>query len=234
MKSILSIGCSWTYGFGLPPENTYSAYLQDLLDIEVINAGSPGVDIEYCIWATYRLIKEYEISVVLFQLTTLDRLTLAENGKGNFLDKKYHDGKVQEIYYQDCKYKRIIGIGENNLQRLTVGSYLESLNQKDEKNLTFKYLNENYVHSNLKQEKISMQLKLLESFLEQRNINIFFYSWLPWHKEFKNTLDPVSIRNDSVIECLGDNYFIDKGYHVNSSGHKKIAEDYILPMLNLK
>jgi hypothetical protein len=231
MKRIMCAGCSWTYGYGVTPDKTYSAYLQKLLNIEVLNAGSPGTDIEYSIWSVYRLIKEYEIDTVLFQLTTLDRLTFCENGKQNFLNQKYHDGSTQEIYIEDENYKRVIGIGENKLQRVTVSTYLESLKKTDEKNFSIKYLNENVIFGNFKQEKISMQLQLLKSFLNQKNINILFFPWVPWPIEFSKTLDSVDVRTDSVIEFLGNDYFIDNGYHINEIGHKKVAEEYIIPMI---
>jgi hypothetical protein len=234
MKKLLCVGCSWTYGFGVSADKTYAAHLQNLLNVETINAGCPGTDIEYTIWSTYRLVNEYEFDTVLFQLTTLDRLTFSESGKENFLNKKYHDGAVQEIYIEDGNYKRVIGIGENKLQRITVSTYLESLNKKDEKSLSIKYFNENVIFSNLKQEKISMQLQLLKSFLNGKNINIIFFTWLPWHKEFSKTLDPVDIRKDSVIEFLGEDYFIDNGYHINEHGHRRVAEEYIIPMIAQK
>jgi len=225
---ILSVGCSWTYGTGVNANETYSAHLQNLLNKPVINAGAPGTDIEYAIWSAYRLVKEYNPSLVLFQLTTLDRMTFSSDGKQNFLNGKYHNGKEQKIYKQEGKHVRLYGIGDNTIEHITVSGYLEALEKPSEKSTAIKYFNENVVYGNLKQEKISMQLQLLKSYLKDR---IVFFPWLHWYKEFSQTLDPVDIRQDSVVEFLGDGYYVDKGFHINNAGHKRVAEEYILPMI---
>lgn len=228
---ILSVGCSWTYGTGVAASETYSAHLQDMLNVPVINAGAPGTDIEYAIWSTYRLVKEYSPKLVLFQLTTLDRMTFSTNGFQNFLNKKYHNGDQQTIYKESGQYIRLKGIGNNSNEYITVAGYLEALDNKTEKNIAIKYFNENVVYGNLKQEKISMQLQMLKAYLDLKGIKIVFFPWLHWHNEFAKTLDPISIRQDSVVEFLGDGYYVDKGFHISNEGHALVAKNYIAPMI---
>lgn len=228
---ILSVGCSWTYGTGVAANETYSAHLQDIYKVPVINAGAPGTDIEYSIWSTYRLLKEYSPKLVLFQLTTLDRMTFSSDGFQNFLNGKYHDGSSQPIYKEDGNYIRLHGIGDNTIEYITVAGYMDSLNNKNEKSVAIKYFNERVVYGNLKQEKISMQLQLLKAYLNLRNIDVVFFPWLHWHKEFSKTIDAVDIRQDSVVEFLGDEYYVDKGFHINNEGHRRVAEEYISPMI---
>jgi len=228
---ILSTGCSWTYGTGVKPSETYSAHLQNKLGTQVINAGAAGTDIEYSVWTTYRLVKEYDVKLVLFQLTTLDRMTFATNGKTNFINNVYHNGATQDLFVEDNTNIRFYGIGDNKIDYITVASYLDAVKGRDEKSNAIKYFNENVVFSNLKQEKISMQLQMLKEYLKTKDINIVFFPWLPWHAEFSNTLDPVDIRTDCVTEFLGNGYYIDNGFHVSNEGHKIVAEDYIMPMI---
>lgn len=227
---ILTVGCSWTFGTGVEADETYSAHLQDKLNIPVVNAGHAGIDIPYSIWSAYRLLHIYKPKLIIFQLTTFDRLTYSTGGYQNFLSKKLHSLEEQPVWTNEGNHIRVNGITEDSLQRLTQGSYLDSLGNKSQGNITNKFLFENYVYSDVKTDMIHMQLDMFQNYAESNNAKVLFFPWLPLEKEIvKRSI--VDIRRDSAVEYLGDTYFIDKGFHISSAGHKTLAEEYIYPMI---
>lgn len=229
--TMLAVGCSWTWGTGVEANETFSAHLQDYSGKKVINAGHAGTDIQYSIWSVYRLVEEFKPNVVIFQLTTLDRMTLGASGKRGFLKQQYHDGIASKIYSNGDEYVRLNGIGDSKKELLTVGSYAEALEEKTERNIAFKYLTENIMYDNYTTETVSMQLYFLQDYLKNKGIYSLFFSWLPWPQEFYNTYQSIKISDRSAIEFLGDNYYVDNGFHISSEGHKKLAIEYIYPQL---
>jgi hypothetical protein len=125
-KTIVCVGCSWTYGHGLSADQTYSAHLQNSLsEYNVINAGHCGSDINYAIFSAVRLVEKYNPCLVIFQLTTFDRVTFGTDGYDNFLNDLYYDGRDDNVYFETNmpNYKRVIGIADNIKTKITHGSY---------------------------------------------------------------------------------------------------------------
>jgi hypothetical protein len=257
-KIIVCVGCSWTYGHGLTPEQTYPAHLQDLLkDYTVINAGHCGSDIGHSIFSAIRLIEEYNPCMVIFQLTTFDRITIGTDGFDNFLSNTYYDGRSDEIYFEDThlQYKRIIGITDNIKTKITHGSYIannqdindEFLNSKA-KNLSVREyktfvsaLTENIIHSNYTHQRVFSELFLFQKYLELKNIKSKYFYWLPYEGAFKenyysNLFNSLNLIKTPVTRWFRNNYldknfYIDTGFHLSDDGNKILAEMYLLPFL---
>jgi len=135
---ILCVGCSWTYGYGLDIHETYPAYLEKITGKKVLNAGMNGSDIQYAIYSAYRLLQEHDISLIVFQLTTLDRKSIPVSGYDNFVSGKYYDkNKVKNTLIQNESRAQF---GDIEFELITQSSYLEAVkSKKTERDLAIKY-----------------------------------------------------------------------------------------------
>jgi hypothetical protein len=261
MKTMIAIGCSWTWGHGIESDKTYSAHLQNYLNgWQVINAGHCGVDIDYAIFSAVNLIENQSIDFVVFQLSTLDRITLGTDGFDNFLGSKYYNDKDESIYYEDveCEYKRLIGINDNIKTKFTDGSYIGSIDEnkfnEDEFNSsglkntslneykTFvKVLTENISYSTYRFQKNFLNLLIFDSYLRNKNIKSLYFSYLPFpediyqSKYFIRFRESTNLINESWKTWLhkkypDHDYYIDRS-HINSNGNKVLAEEYLMPYI---
>lgn len=255
-KTIVCVGCSWTYGHGLTADQTYPAHLQNALpDYTVINAGHCGADINYTIFSAVRLIEEYNPCLVIFQMTTLDRATLGTDGYSNFLNGIFYDGREDFIYTEpeSTEYVRLSGIGDNTKTKFTIGSYLNTDNQKkiDLKKSNLKNINlehykafvsahtENIIHSNYTHQQTFNTLFLFQQYLINKNINSLYFYWVNYKGSYKvsnsnkffnltNTIeDPVKLWLEQ--QYLNKNFYIDNGYHLSNDGNKLLVNEYLLP-----
>jgi hypothetical protein len=257
-KTIICVGCSWTYGHGLPPDQAYPAHLQNLLkDCTVINAGHCGSDINYAIFSAVRLVEEYNPSLVIFQLTTFDRITLGIDGFNNFMSDKFYDDRDDEVYIEDPKniYKRVIGISDNSKTKITHGSYiankktrLEELHHSGIKNASLeeysKFVSiivENILHSNYTNQRIYNDLFLFQKYLELKKINLKYFQWIDTKQNFNDSFNGRLFDSSKMINELftvwlkrnypSKNFYIDNGYHLSNEGNKVLAEEFLYPYI---
>ena len=256
---MITLGCSWTWGYGIQNDETYSAHLQNnLKNWTVINAGHSGADIDYAIFSAASFIEENNVDFVVFQLSTLDRITLGTDGFDNFLEAKYFNGKDESIYYEskEAEHKRLIGIADNIKIKYTDGSYSADIESKKHefnssgmKNINFeKYnnfvsvLTENVSFSTFQMQKKFMNLLMFENYLRAKKIKSLYFSYLPLpndvykSKYFRRFRKSVNFIDDSWKQWLNKNYpnnnfFIDST-HVSSEGNKILAEQYLAPYIN--
>jgi hypothetical protein len=232
---IVCVGCSWTYGYGISSEDTYPSILSKRLSVNVINAGHCGADIEYAIYSAKKLIDSYRPKLVLFQLSTLDRMTLGTDGYKNFLDEK-HVSNVEEIYLEK---NRVIGIGDNTKTKFAIGSYINKNKEKDliestikasesEYESFIKILFENIIFSDYQFYKIKSNLQLLASYAKSVNSKVIFFRWLK-STPINELCDNMEYINHSVEDLSLD--FIDNGYHLGSTGNALVIDRLILPYL---
>lgn len=233
MKTILCAGCSWTYGHGLQDYQTYPAKIQDYLgDYKVINAGLGGRDNQYSTYVVSRMIEEMKIDLVLFQMTTFDRLTLGNDGYENFIADRFFDKNQKAIYNMKEKYTRLGSLDHQDHLTLTVGEYLKSKKSK-----IVKYLTEKSVHSNYTVDNSITNLYNLKMHLEYLKIPIVIFSWVPipqsvFDTTYGNKLTSRNYINQPVckyLETKTQNYFIDNGYHVSEKANSLIAKDFLIP-----
>jgi len=74
---LVAVGCSYTAGTGVDPDQAYPALMGYL------NWAKPGTDIEYSTWCAHRAI-DLGATHILFQITSWDRISLGETHKHNF------------------------------------------------------------------------------------------------------------------------------------------------------
>lgn len=239
MKTIGCVGCSWTYGYDLERDNTYPAILSNYLkDTRVINAGHCGADIDYAIYSSTKLIDQYNLDIILFQLTTLDRLTIGTDGYDNFINDRFVDGRAEDVYAID---DRLLGIGDNVKTKIALGSYINEDSSREYREskikssendykIFLKVLYENVIYSNYSFYKIKNNLKIFDSFAKSKNCKVYYFRWL---KSTPSSLmsegfDYVDQPVESVIDKL---LYIDNGYHLGKEGNTQLVEKFILPML---
>jgi hypothetical protein len=255
---MISVGCSWTWGHGLESHETYSAHLQNRLDgWQVINGGHCGADVDFAIFTAMSLIESMPVDFVVFQLSSLDRITLGTDGFENFLEDRFYDGKDESIYYEDTEsqYKRLIGVTDNVKTKYTDGSYSAEDHFKHEefkwsgmKNLNYKkyrtfvsVLTENVSYSTYHFQKTFSNLLIFENYLKQKNIRSLYFSYLPVSddayssKYFKLFQTNVTMIKESWKTWLhktypNHNYYIDLS-HINNEGNKVLAEEYLMPYI---
>jgi hypothetical protein len=257
-KTIVCVGCSWTYGYGVEADQTYPAHLQNILsDYTVINAGHCGVDIDYAIFSAVRLIEEYNPCFVIFQMTTLDRATLGTDGYSNFLNGVFYDGREDLIYVEpeSTQYIRLSGIGDNTKTKFTPGSYLSSDDRKkiDLKKSNFKNTDveqyktfistytENIIYSNYSHQRTFNTLFLFQQYLINKKINSLYFYWVNYKGSYKESTSNNFFNSNNIIEEPVDawiknqhsnkNLYIDNGYHLSSEGNKLLAEEYLFPYI---
>lgn len=257
-KTIVCVGCSWTYGYGLESRDTYSAILQDhLKNYRVINAGHCGSDINYAIFSAVRLINEFNPDLVIFQITSFDRVTLGTDGFENFLENSFAV-RSDDIYYEDNKeYVRLLGIGDNIKTKFTKGSFavtdqnsqlshlLESTirGKLSEYKAFVKILFENIIYSDYQTNQNWLSLFLFQKYLENIKIKgLFFqYSYPAQLSMNKNILIKHVINNENFIKLSfmewldknypSENFFIDNGYHLSRKGNELFIKEYLMPYL---
>jgi len=89
---LLSVGCSMTFGQGLPEEYVYPYMVSKELGYECVNVALPGTGPDIQIMnATWSLLK-YKPKIVLFYMSTPNRRFLAtENGFMNWIPQYDHE-----------------------------------------------------------------------------------------------------------------------------------------------
>lgn len=254
-NTVVSVGCSWTYGHGVKSNETYSAYLQKLFPkYQFVNAGHCGADVDYAIFSATKLIEKYNPKLIIFQLTSFDRCTLGTDGFYNFLKSSINAENKTKIYYENDQDEnlRVIGINNGAKTKYTHGSYvsskkdrIEEIKWSDMQKIDFKkytkfveVLYENIIYSEYEFNKKINNLYLFKKYLEQRQVKSVWFNWInPYDREFfKEFFIDSNYIDINVTEWLSnnypkDNFYIDNGYHISALGYSIIANDYIAPKI---
>ena len=232
--NIFCLGCSWTSGLGVKENESYPAHLQNLINVDVYNAGYPGTDISHAIWTGYRIIQEYkDCDIIILQLSTFDRFTYCDDGKNNFLDHEYYSGNKPYVYDNndvDTKYKIIYNVhADLEYKLLTQSQYLQSRDQKNssEKDTMISYFYENVAFSDYKIFQVYSYLDMFKAYCNIKNIKLVIFPWL----ESPEIMQPLMTETKPIVNIFGKQNLIDNGFHYNSDGLKLIAEEYVYPMI---
>ena len=191
----VAVGCSYTAGIGVDACEAYPT----IMGYE--NWAKAGVDIEYTLWTAHRAV-EHGATHLLFQLTSWDRSTLADEGTHNFAHNRSYTGVPKVEHY-------------------TVADYV---NSRDD---NFKWYYETQTQSNWRTENLAQRLVEFRTWAGWNDCEVKFFDWLQRHKglvvhpKVKELLPA-----KSVLDWLGDDHYLDKYFHVNAQGHKLIAEGY--------
>ena len=232
--TILCLGCSYTYGEGVEPYETYPAHLQDITGMKTINAAYRGSDINHAIWTGHTLLNEYKPKIVILQLTSFDRITYCSDGLKNFvLGKTVSENKryIYDNFEEDSVYKRVYNANaEYHYELLTKATYIESKNKwslaLNHKYKAHTYLYENVCNSDYRFFQTLAAIDMFTKYCQYQGYKVIIFSWLEYPKELTKYLTtPVS-----VLPSLND-YVIDNGGHINSDGLYNLAKEYLYPII---
>ncbi len=192
----VAVGCSYTAGIGVDACETYPI----IKGYE--NWAKPGSDIEDSLGTAQRAV-EHGATKLIFQLTSWDRCTLANEGTHNFSHNRSYTGNPKVDHY-------------------TVADYINS------RDSNFKWYYETQTQSNWRTENLAQRLVEFRTWAGWNDCEVKFIDWLPRHKGIDvHPLVSALLPKQSVLDFLGTDYFIDDHYHVNSEGHLKIARQYL-------
>ena len=247
-KKVLVAGCSWSSGYGIEGYTGYGEELSEILNCQVDNIASAGIDNYYSIYQIYNYLLENTPNLIILQLTTLDRSSISIDGYNNFL--------TDDIRTVTKK---------GNIFRLNPGSYLEIDNFIQDmyrfsgedkipglKNFLKLYF-ERVTFSNYFLANIMHSIAGLPCFVKEKGIKILIYPYLKYGwthlRNFKReatsakdivsfeSIDESSYIDLSFEEFVGEidelkKLSIDKGFHLSKEGHKVLAQKFLLPYIN--
>jgi hypothetical protein len=232
MKKMLLAGCSHSVGFGLENvEDSWGNIFAKNNGYELTNIAKAASSIQYSVQGIIDNISKENFDLVILQLTTFDRYPIPFDGT-----KRYLGGDI--------------GIkSDEDVFHLVPANYLESI---DGKNFPVKCENirhffENVTYSSFYLNTIINEIYLLQELLKYKNVRFIL---IPYDDHFWGNTSYMSIwrfdgakkinKTDYIdypfMKWLKDNhnpsdYYIDNGFHLNSSGHKLFAENYLTQLI---
>jgi hypothetical protein len=169
---ILALGCSNTYGSGIPEEGRWTDILQELSNKKVANLSSSGQSINFLIsqaFAYFKLFGNPEYVICLFPDPL--RVNLPTNRK--LLDSKNTNDKINRVVYLDS-----------------------SANTDDRP----KYLKKPYYYEDILPLEFSIFLSMqsiyaLEQYCNSNKIKLIWSTWEPVFQNFISSLSEISLNN---------------------------------------
>jgi hypothetical protein len=80
-KTLLTVGCSHTFGQGLESKDVWAHKLAEMLQFNLVNVGTPGASVGICTTNLLWAIENYDIDLVVWYCPTPDRLEYYRNDK---------------------------------------------------------------------------------------------------------------------------------------------------------
>jgi hypothetical protein len=230
MKKMLLSGCSHSAGFGLDNiKKSWGEIFAKNNNYTLTNVAVPASSLQYSIQSIINQISKNYFDTVILQLTTFDRYPISYDGESVFLkdDIINRDNSVADIFH------------------LVPANYLESIEKNNlpvnVENIRFFY--EKTMYSKFYLNVIINEIYLLQELLKCKGIDFILipyddYFWGEtsnmsiWKFEESKKIDKTRYVNYPFMKWLSDNYipddyYMDKGFHLNESGHKLFAEEYL-------
>ncbi len=209
---IVSLGDSWTYGYGVSTQDNYSEVLEDLLNknmvcrnikkFEVINLGAPGYDIEFAAERFRLRGQKYNPDLILWSIKSDD-----------FAPEELVRGKETELATAD-----------NSLQGKNIASaeYLLAIKKH------FLAAQREVITKLGEEALISREMKALDSMNYYKNGFLFMQDQL--NAKQKSALGNFARGKSSVdvnyeARSLTEEELIPVDGHPNQKGHKALAQD---------
>lgn len=164
------------------------------------NWARPGSDIEFALWSAHRAV-EQGTTDLLFQLTSWDRITLGDEERHNFVANRPYTGEPKYEHY-------------------TIADYA------NDQQGHIKWLYEQHVMSNWRTENLAQRLVEFYTWARVHGCTVRYYDWLPRNGIAAHPLISNLLPKHSVLDWLGNDYYVDDYYHVNAQGHRRIAGEY--------
>jgi hypothetical protein len=164
------------------------------------NWAVPGSDVEYSLWQAHRAVDQ-GASTIMFQLTSWDRITLSNDARHNFSANRSYTGAP--VY-----------------QHYTIADYTNTTDPH------IKWIFEHHAMSNWRTDNLVQRLLEFKAWAADHKCRVDYLDWLPRNKIALHPGLAQLLTRSSVLDWLGDDYYVDAYYHVNPQGHKRIAGEY--------
>jgi hypothetical protein len=236
MKKMLLAGCSHSAGFGLDDQKkSWGEIFAKNNNHVLTNVSQPASSLQYSIQCIINETFKENYDTVIFQLTTLDRYPISYNGEKPYLTNNIigYDNSVNELFH------------------LVPANYLEAVEGKkmplDNKAIRFFF--ESVTYSSFYIRTIINEIYILQELFKSKGIDFILipyddYFWGHesnmniWKLEDSKKIDKSRYVDYPFMKWLKDNYnpedyYMDKGFHLNEAGHKLFAEEYLPSFINL-
>lgn len=236
MKKMLLAGCSHSAGFGLTDKNlSWGEIFAKNNDHVLTNVAVPASSLQYGIQSIVNEITKQDFDTVILQLTTFDRYPITFNGENVFLNDDISNVNpfTQEVFH------------------LVPANYLESIQGGDLpvncENIKFFY--EKVMYSSFYLNTIFNEIYLLQQTLKHKGVDFILipYDGYFWGNESRMSIwkhvNSVKIDKTRYVDYPfmkwlednhnPDNYYMDKGFHLNEAGHRLFAEEYLPKFITL-
>lgn len=248
-KDIFCFGCSWTYCYGIPTEQSWPSYLQSKLsEYTVHNLGTPGMDNRHIIHSVFQCIQDSIPEIVILQLTSLDRFAYGVGGFRSFLqeglDRKEHINYAYHLLRSN-QYNYLGSVDNKPAEDVTEIIQSLSLN-KEHVDAFLKFHHENITYDLYNQENVLIGIITLIKFLESLGVKVYVF---PYAEEGWTDTDEINgIISTSkfskylpqtyffkepflkwMISQYGHKHFIDNGFHLSKEGCEILVDQYLLP-----
>ena len=236
MKKMLLAGCSHSVGFSLDDINkSWGNIFAKNNNHTLTNVAQPASSLQYAIQKIVDEISKKDYTTVILQLTTFDRYPITYNGENRFLSNNITevDTSVADIFH------------------LVPANYLQAVNgdKMPLDNDAIRLFNEKIMYSTFYLNTIINEIYLLQELLRFKGVDFILipyddYFWVTesnmniWRLEESKKINKTRYVGYPFMKWLRDNYnpndyYIDKGFHLNEDGHKLFAEEYLPTFINL-
>jgi hypothetical protein len=237
MKKMLLAGCSHSAGFGLTDKTqSWGEIFAKNNEHSLTNVAVAASSLQYAIQSIIDRISQENYDTVILQLTTLDRYPITFNGENRFLkdDILNVNPSTPDIFH------------------LVPANYLESIEGANlpvnADNVRFFY--EKVMYSSFYLNTIFNEIYLLQEVLKYKGIDFILipyddYFWgnesymSVWRHPGSSKIDKSRYIDYPFMKWLRDNYnpddyYMDKGFHLNEAGHILFAEEYLPKFIQIK
>jgi hypothetical protein len=236
MKKMLLAGCSHSAGFGLDDiKLSWGEIFASNNNHSLTNVAVAASSLQYSTQSIINKIYEEDYDTVILQLTTFDRYPITFNGENRFLNDDINslNKSTPEIFH------------------LVPANYVESVNGSKFpiKNENIRFFYENVMYSTFYLNVIINEIHLLQLLLKSKGVDFILipyddYFWGEhaymsiWRLEQSKKIDKSRYVNYPFMKWLKDNYnpdnyYMDKGFHLNVDGHRLFAEEYLPHFIKL-
>lgn len=231
---MLLAGCSHSVGFGLEDVNdSWGNIFAKNNGYELTNIAKAASSIQYSTQGIINHISKEHFDVVILQLTTFDRYPIPFDGIERYVTNNMKMDKQEDVFH------------------LVPANYLESIDGKkfpvDKENI--RYFFETVTFSTFYLNTIINEIFMLQELLKHKGIDFILipyddYFWgndsymSIWRFDQSNKIDKTRYIDYPFMRWLKDGYnpndfYIDKGFHLNKMGHRLFAENYLNNFIKL-
>lgn len=233
---MLLAGCSQSVGFGLKKDQlSWGQIFANNNGYELTNISVAASSLQHAIHSIIDRISKEDFDVIILQLTTLDRYPISFDGEEAFLS--------ENILKVNKKTDNILHLVPAIYLRAVEGEKLPIKNEH------VKFFYEKLMYSRFYLNTIINELYLLQQMLKLKGVDFIlipyddyfwgYHSYMSiWRLPQSSKIDKSRYIDYPFMQWLkdnhkSDNYYIDKGFHLNEVGHKLFAKQYLSKYIKL-